>query len=309
MNEPNKITKDLLSQITDTPEEITKGAYNIRENSGCAGRHSTDNIKIESKADGTGIDIIVAPGTNGDGVYIPACITKSDVNDLVYNDFHIGEGANVRIVAGCGVHADGEEDSSHEGIHRFFVGKNAKVYYYEKHIGVGSGEGKKIINPITEVFIEEGGYLEMDTVQLGGVTSSKRRTRGKIGKDGRFIIREKIMTHDDQYAETDFFVDLDGENSATDLVSRSVAKDNSKQLFNSVINGNAACTGHSECDAIIMDNSVVTATPALTANHIDAELIHEAAIGKIASEQLIKLESLGLTEEQAERTIIDGFLK
>lgn len=304
----NQITQKLLTLVSDLFTTPT-GAFNIREDGGCAGRQSTEHIQINSKTDQPGIDILVAPGTKGETVYIPACITHSDVDDLVYNDFYIGENADVTIVAGCGVHTDGEEDSQHNGIHRFFLQKGAHVTYLEKHIGIGEGTGKRIINPQTEVEIAEGGSMLMDTVQIEGVDSTLRTTRAKLGQDAKLTIKEKIMTHGEQGAETDFMVELNGENSGVNLISRSVAKGHSHQLFRSRIIGNAACNGHSECDAIIMDQGVVSAIPELTANHVDAALIHEAAIGKIAGEQLTKLMTLGLTEQEAEAKIIDGFLK
>ena len=304
----NATTKDLLSIISDVFGE-PDGAYNIREDSQCAGRKSTDNIKIEGKKDKPGIDIFIKEGTKGEKVFIPACITHSNVDDLVYNDFFVGEGADVTIVAGCGVHTDGEESSQHNGIHRFFVGKNARVLYLEKHVGVGEGTGARIINPETYVEIEEGGYLEMETTQIKGVDSTVRKTGGVVKSGGKLIVKEKIMTHGSQHAETNFSVDLDGEDSGVDLISRSVARDKSTQIFRSVINGNTRCTGHSECDAIIMDQASVSAIPELTANHIDASLIHEAAIGKIAGEQLMKLMTLGLTASEAEGKIIEGFLR
>ncbi|MCO7138040.1 SufD family Fe-S cluster assembly protein [[Clostridium] leptum] len=304
----NNITKSLLEMVSDifgTPQ----GAYNIREDGECAGRQSTEQVEIIPKTDKPGIDIMVKAGTKGEKVYIPACITHSHVDDLVYNDFYIGEDADVTIVAGCGVHTDGSEDSQHNGIHRFFIGKNARVIYLEKHIGTGDGSGKRIINPQTVVHMDEGSYMEMDTSQIKGVDSTKRVTRAKVAGSAKLVIKEKIMTHGDQTAETDFVVDLDGVDSGADLISRSVARDRSKQVFRSKINGNTQCTGHSECDAIIMDDGVVSAIPELTANDVDAALIHEAAIGKIAGEQLIKLMTLGLTEEEAEAKIIEGFLK
>jgi len=304
----NKVTQKLLGLVSDLFGK-PDGAYNIREDSRCAGRENSEHIRIESKTDKPGIDIIVDAGARGEKVYIPACITHSDVDDLVYNDFYIGEGADVTIVAGCGVHTDGEEDSRHNGIHRFFVGKGARVLYLEKHIGIGEGTGKRIINPQTVAEIAEGGYMEMDTTQIKGVDSTNRKTRAVLEKDARLVIREKIMTHGSQSALTDFEVELNGANSGANLISRSVAKGTSKQLFRSRIYGNAACSGHSECDAIIMDNAEVSAVPELTAKHVDAALIHEAAIGKIAGEQIIKLMTLGLTEEQAEAKIIEGFLK
>ena len=304
----NNVTQKLLELVSDLfgkPE----GAYNIREDSQCAGRANSEHIRIESKTDKPGINIFVDPDTKGEKVYIPACVTHSNVDDLVYNDFYIGSGADVTIVAGCGIHTDGEADSRHNGIHRFFIGKGARVLYLEKHIGIGEGTGKRIINPQTVCEIGEGGYMEMDTTQIEGVDSTLRETRARLEKDARLVIREKIMTHDAQTATTDFEVELNGEGSGADLVSRSVAKGHSKQLFRSRIYGNALCNGHSECDAIIMDNGEVSAIPELTAHHVDAALIHEAAIGKIAGEQIVKLMTLGLTEEQAERKIIEGFLK
>ena len=315
----NDITKKLLSMISDISGEI-KGAFNIREDSGCAGRQSSENVDIVPKVGQPGIDIIIKPNTK-ETVYIPACVTKSNVNDLVYNDFYVGENSDIVIVAGCGLHVDGEEDSQHNGIHRFFLSKNARVRYEEKHIGIGDGTGKRIINPKTHIEMAESSYMEMDTVQIKGVDSTKRETTAVLQGDAKLIIREKIMTHGEQRAETYFKVDLDGADSSADLVSRSVAKgnsyqyfrsvakDNSKQTFNSKIVGNAKCSGYTECDAIIMEKGVVSAVPELTANDIDAQLIHEAAIGKIAGEQLIKLMSLGLTSEEAEAKIVEGFLK
>ena len=304
----NEITKSLLAMIADLKGE-PDGAYNIREDSGCAGRQSTANVDIVPKKDKPGIDIIVKPGTKREKIYIPACVTHSGVNDLVYNDFIIGEDADVTIIAGCGVHSEGEEDAVHNGIHSFSVAKNARVRYVEKHVGTGKGTGKRLINPQTYIVLDEGSYLEMDTMQIKGVDSTKRITKAAVAAGAKVVVKEKLMTHGEQYAETAFTVDLNGEGSGADLVSRSVARDHSRQLFRSCINGNVACTGHSECDAIIMDQGVVSAIPELTANHVDAALIHEAAIGKIAGEQLIKLMTLGLTPEEAEAKIIEGFLK
>lgn len=303
----NEITKRMLSMISDITGEI-KGAFNIREDGGCAGRQSTENIEIIPKVGQPGIDIIIKPNTH-ETVYIPACVTKSDVDDLVYNDFYVGENSDVVIVAGCGVHVDGEESSQHNGIHRFFISKNAKVRYEEKHIGEGEGTGKKIINPQTYIEMAENSYMEMNSVQIKGVDSTKRETKAVLQANAKLVIKEKIMTHGEQQAETHFQVDLDGEDSSTDVVSRSVARGNSHQHFRSIINGNNRCAGHSECDAIIMDHGTVSAVPELTANDLDASLIHEAAIGKIAGEQLVKLMTLGLTSEEAESKIVEGFLK
>ena len=304
----NEITAKLLDLIS-SPYEKIKGAFNIREDGGCAGRQSTENIEIVSKTDKPGIDIRIRPGTKNENVYIPACVTHSDVDDLVYNDFYVGEGADVTIVAGCGVHTDGEGEAKHNGIHRFFLGKNSRVRYLEKHIGEGEGTGKRIINPVTDAFLEENSYMEMDTTQIKGVDSTLRTTNAVLQDGARLVIREKLMTHGDQSAESDFKVVLKGTGSGVDLVSRSVARQRSRQIFRSRITGDAACTGHSACDAIIMDEGVVSAIPELTASHVDAALIHEAAIGKIAGEQLTKLMTLGLTEAEAEAKIIEGFLR
>lgn len=303
-----EITGDLLQIVSQIPEGFT-GAYNIREDGGCAGRQSTENIEIKSKADLSGIEIHVKPNTKGETVYIPACITKAGVDDLVYNDFFIGEGADVTVVAGCGVHSAGHETAQHNGIHRFFVGKNARVVYKEKHIAIGTGTGEKNINPVTDCQLDEGAYLEMDTVQLSGVTSSLRKTSAVLAARANLVVRERIMTNGTEYARTDFDVQLNGEGCGADLVSRSVARGNSRQEFYSNMLGNAACMGHSECDAILAENGRVLAMPGLDATCTDAELIHEAAIGKIAGEQILKLRTLGLTEEQAEQRIIQGFLK
>lgn len=304
----NKVTEQLLKIVSDFKGEF-QGAFNIRENGECAGRQSTKNIKIIPKTDAPGIEVHIAPGTRGEHVYIPACVTHSDVNDLVYNDFYVEEDADVVIVAGCGVHNDGEEEARHNGIHRFFLGRNAHVLYQEKHIGTGKGKGLKRIDPVTSAFLAAGAVLEMDTVQLRGVDSTLRKTDAVLDENARMIVRERIMTDESEYARTEFEVTLKGEDSGVDLISRSVAKGNSHQEFVSCIHGMNRCTGHSECDAILVGNGRVNAAPSLEASHVDAALIHEAAIGKIAGEQLLKLRTLGLTEEQAEAKIIEGFLK
>ncbi len=303
------IIKNLLAEVAGIQNIPTAGAFNIRSNGKSAGRNSTETIQIIPKEDGSGIDIIVKPGTKNESVHIPALVTETDLHDVVYNDFHIGEGADVTIVAGCGIHNCGSGISQHDGIHRFFVGKNAKIKYIEKHIGEGDGDGQNIINPQTHIIAEENSYVEMDTVQLKGVDSTKRISSAKLAEGATVVIKEKIMTHGSQYAETSFDVDLDGAGSSAKLISRSVARDNSRQLFRSKLSGNNACYGHSECDAIIMDNGIVAAEPEIIANNVDASLIHEAAIGKIAGEQLTKLMTLGLTEKEAEAQIINGFLK
>ncbi len=302
------IQMNLLGQIAGL-HEVPEGAYNIRSNGQGIARNTTANIDIVTKEDKPGIDIYIKPGTKKESVHIPVLMSQTGLKDLVYNDFYIGEDADVTIIAGCGIHNGGDGTSEHDGIHRFFLEKNARLKYVEKHYGTGDGNGENIMNPTTIIEMKEGSYMEMDSVQIKGVDSTDRITRAKLDKDAKLIIREKIMTHGKQMAKTSFEVDLDGENSSADVVSRSVARGTSRQIFESKINGNNACAGHSECDSIIMDSSNVTAVPELTANHIDASLIHEAAIGKIAGEQLIKLMTLGLTEEEAESQIINGFLK
>lgn len=302
------IDKELLKEIADL-EDSPKGAYNIRKNGQGIERRVTDNINIVTKTDVSGIDIYVKENTKFEFVHIPVIITESGLSDLVYNDFHIGENANVVIVAGCGIHNDHEKDSRHDGIHRFFLEKNSKVKYIEKHYGEGKGTGKRILNPVTEVYLKEGATLEMESVQIKGVDSTVRVTKGSLDKDTNFVVTEKIMTHGKQYAETEFEVNLNGENASTHVTSRSVATDKSKQKFISKIYGNTKCFAHVECDAIIKDNGKVQAIPEITANDIEANLIHEAAIGKIAGEQLTKLMTLGLDEKEAEEAIINGFLK
>ncbi len=302
------ILKNLFEQVADL-HEVPQGAYNFRVNGEGAGRNTTENINIVTKSDKPGIDIIIKAGTKHESVHIPVVISQSGLQECVYNDFYVGEDADVTIVAGCGIHNGGDKKSEHDGIHTFHIGKNARVKYVEKHYGTGEGTGERILNPETVVFLDEGSSLEMDTVQIEGVDSTVRTTRATVGDRANLVIREKIMTHDQQYAKTDFSVEMNGEDSSVDLVSRSVAKGNSRQEFFSNINGNNRCKGHSECDAILMENGSVAAAPMLTANHLDASLIHEAAIGKIAGDQIIKLMTLGLTEEEAEKQIITGFLK
>lgn len=304
----DQIQKNLLEQIAGL-HEVPSGAYNIRSNGTSAGRNTTANIDIVTKTDKQGIDIIIKPGTKKESVHIPVIISESGLEECVYNDFYIGDDSDVVIVAGCGIHNAGDSRSKHDGIHTFHVGKNAKVKYVEKHYGSGDGNGERVMNPETIAEIDEGGYLEMETVQIKGIDSTKRLTKATLADDAKIVITEKLMTHGSQTAETCFEVDMNGENSSANVISRSVAKDHSKQVFLSKINGNNKCTGHSECDAIIMGDAVISAIPEITANDLDAALIHEAAIGKIAGEQIIKLMTLGLTAEQAEEQIVNGFLK
>lgn len=304
----DSIEKNILEQVADI-HEVPEGAYNIRSNGELAGRNTTANIDIVTKEDKPGIDIIIKPGTQNESLHIPVILSQPGLKDMVYNDFYVGENADVTIVAGCGIHNCGVDTSEHDGIHTFYIKKGAKVKYIEKHYGEGDGEGKRILNPTTVIHVEEDAVFEMESVQIKGVDSTVRDTEADLAAGASLIIHEKIMTHGKQFAETNFKVDMNGKGSSANVVSRSVAKGESKQVFNSVINGNSACSGHTECDAIIMDQSSVTAVPQLTANDIDAALIHEAAIGKIAGDQLNKLMTLGLTEEEAEEQIINGFLK
>ena len=308
MAELTQAQKDLLETIAGLTC-MPGGAFNIRANGGLAERQVTEHINITSKEDKPGIDIHIAPECQGETCYIPVVMDESGMTDVVYNDFYIGEGADVTIVAGCGIHNCGGEDSQHDGIHRFFVGKGAHVKYVENHYGSGDGNGKRILNPVTEVYQDEDSSVEMEMVQIKGVDDTERVTHAELKAGARMIVHERLMTHDDQHAVSRYDVELNGEGSSADVVSRAVARDRSYQRFDAKIIGNAPCSGHSECDSIIMDNGTILAVPALEANNVDAALIHEAAIGKIAGEQLIKLMTLGLTEQEAEEEIINGFLR
>ena len=303
-----QVDKSLLKEISDIDGEI-KGAYNIRKNGKGIERKVTDNVNIVTKEDKPGIDIFVKENTKFEFVHIPVIITESGLNDVVYNDFYIGKNANVVIIAGCGIHNDHHKNSQHDGIHRFFLEEGANVKYIEKHYGEGSGGGKRILNPVTEVHLKKGANMEMETVQIKGVDSTVRRTTGVLEDDTNLLISEKIMTHGTQTAKTIFTVELNGENSSTKVTSRSVATEKSVQQFESHVTGNTKCFGHVECDAIIKDEAKVIAIPSIIANNVEANLVHEATIGKIAGEQLIKLMTLGLDEKQAEQEIINGFLK
>lgn len=300
---------NILREVAEL-DALPTGAYNIRANGQGAARNTTANIDIVTKTDKPGIDIIIKEGTRNESVHIPVVISQTGLKDLVYNDFYIGADCDVTIIAGCGIHNCGNQESRHDGIHTFHLGKNAKVRYIEKHYGTGDeNRGKNVMNPETIVYQEEGSSLLMETTQISGIDDTYRMTTATLAEGASLTVKEKIMTTGEQTAKTNFVVDLNGADSKVNLQSRSVAKDHSRQYFDSKINGNAPCAGHSECDAIIMDQATVEASPSLTANNIDAALIHEAAIGKIAGEQLIKLMTLGLTEQQAEEQIVNGFLK
>ena len=308
MFKPDAIQWRILQEVADL-HKVPTGAYNFRINGQLAGRNNSANIEITSKDDKSGIDIKIKDGTVNESVHIPVVLSESGLTETVYNDFYIGENCDVVIVAGCGIDNCGAQNSEHDGVHRFFVGKNSKVKYVEKHYGSGDGTGKRILNPVTEVTMADDSVMEMEMVQIKGVDSTNRKTTATLSANARLNVRERLMTHGDQRALSEYHVELNGENSAADVVSRSVAKEKSYQKLDLCIIGNAACNGHTECDSIIMDEGKILAVPSLEANNVDATLVHEAAIGKIAGEQLIKLMTLGLTEKEAEEQIINGFLK
>ena len=308
MIEMDEIGRRILSEVAGL-HDVPEGAYNIRANGKSLGRESTENIEIIPRETGDGLTIKIKPGTKRESVHIPVILSESGLKETVYNDFYIGEGSDVVIVAGCGIDNCGVQDSQHDGIHRFFVGEGAKVKYVEKHYGSGDGRGKRILNPVTEVYMDEGSSAELEMVQIKGVDDTNRVTKAELKAGASLVVRERLMTHDEQNAISSYSIDLNGEGSNADVVSRSVARGSSYQKFDAVINGNAPCSGHTECDAIIMDKGRILAVPGLEANDVDAVLVHEAAIGKIAGDQIIKLMTLGLSEEEAEEQIINGFLK
>ncbi len=304
----NKIDLGLLDAVADL-HEIPAGAYNIRKNGESAGRRSTENIIIEQKKDKPGIDIIIKPGTVNESVHIPVIITETGVDDMVYNDFYVGENSDVLIVAGCGIHNSGSRKSEHDGIHCFHIGKNAKVRYVEKHYGEGEGTGERILNPTTEIEMDENSYCCMETVQIKGVDSTLRETTAHLKAGAKLLMTEKLMTHGKQSARSNVVINLDGEGSSSQIISRSVAKDDSEQVFYPRAVGNASCKAHVQCDSIIMDNAKIRSIPEIAANHNEANIVHEAAIGRINNDQLTKLKTFGLEEEEAEAIIIQGFLK
>ena len=308
MDKIDAVQERLFREVADL-HGIPEGAYNLRANGESIGRNSTANIDIQSKTDVSGIDIRIKAGTKNESVHIPVVLSESGIRESVYNDFFVEEDCDVLIVAGCGIDNCGSQDSEHDGIHRFHIGKNSRVRYVEKHYGSGTGTGKRILNPVTEVYMDEGSTMEMEMVQIKGVDSTERTTVAELKADAKLIVRERLMTHGQQYAGSIYKVSLNGDGSSADVVSRSVARDDSYQKLDLCIVGSAACSGHTECDSIIMDNGRILAVPSLEANNIDAALVHEAAIGKIAGDQLIKLMTLGLTEAEAEEQIINGFLK
>ncbi len=304
----NNTDKRMLEAVADL-HEIPQGAFSLRKNGESAERRSSANIIIEPKKDKPGIDITVKAGTKNESVHIPVIITEAGVNDLVYNDFYIEEDADVLIVAGCGIHNSGDQNSEHDGIHRFHIGKNARIKYVEKHYGEGDGKGERILNPKTEIFMDENSFCEMESVQIKGVDSTKRDTFAKLEAGARLVILEKLMTHGNQIAHSDMVIELNGEGASSQIISRSVAKDNSEQVFYPRAVGNAECKAHVQCDSIIMGNARIRSIPEIAANHCEANIVHEAAIGRINNDQLLKLQTLGKTEEEAEEIIINCFLR
>ena len=304
----NEVTKNLLQMVSDYKGEGFHGAYSLRQDGKCVDSMSSKNVQIESKTDKPGIIVHVAPGTRGETVYIPSCVTQGGIDDVVYNDFYVGEDCDITIKSGCGVHTDDDSLAKHNGIHRFFLAPRARVHYEEKHMGTGKGSGTRSINPVSEIHLEKDSYLEINAAQISGVDRAWRKTTATVAEGAKLIVHERLFTEGDQVTKTNFKVELNGDGSSADIVSRSVARDNSYQTMDSVIIGNAACTGHSECDSIIGEKAIVDASPRLFARNPDASLIHEAAIGKIAGEQIMKLRTLGLTEEEAENEIVQGFL-
>ena len=304
----SQVDRELLEKIADLIGKPV-GAFNIRKDCGCDGRQSTENIRITGKTDGkSGIDIRGKDGTKGEQCHIPVIITKPGIREMVYNDFYIGENCDVDIVAGCGIHNCGSEESRHDGLHTFYVGKNSHVKYTERHYGEGDGTGGRVMNPETVVYLEEGASITMETTQIRGIDSTLRKTRIVCGKGAEAVVTERLLTHGEQHAESDMVIELNGEGAKGRVISRSVAQDSSSQVFYPQMVGNAQCFGHVQCDSIIMDQANIRSIPAITANSTEAQLIHEAAIGKIAGDQLLKLETLGLTEEEAEDCILKGFL-
>ncbi|MBE6799701.1 MAG: SufD family Fe-S cluster assembly protein [Ruminococcaceae bacterium] len=303
----NNTDKRMLEAVADL-HEIPQGAFSLRKNGESAERRSSANIIIEPKKDKPGIDITVKAGTKNESVHIPVIITEAGINDLVYNDFYIEEDADVLIVAGCGIHNSGDQSSEHDGIHRFHIGKNAHIKYVEKHYGEGDGKGERILNPKTEIFMDANSFCEMESVQIKGVDSTKRDTFAKLEAGARLVILEKLMTHGNQIAHSDMVIELNGEEASSQIISRSVAKDNSEQVFYPRAVGNAKCKAHVQCDSIIMGNAHIRSIPEIAANHCEANIVHEAAIGRINNDQLLKLQTLGKTEEEAEEIIINCFL-
>lgn len=306
-NALSDLQQKLFGEVADL-HGTPSGAYNLRADGKVLSRSSTANIDIKTNSQNNGIEIHIKDNTKNESIHIPVILTQTGHMEVVHNDFYIGENCDVLIVAGCGIDNCGDQKTEHDGIHTFHVAKNSKVRYVEKHFGSGEGTGEKILNPVTEVFQDENSVMEMEMVQIRGVDSTDRRTIANLKANAKFVVKERLLTHDRQKALSVYKISLDGDGSSADVVSRSIAKDYSYQKLDACISGNARCNGHTECDSIIMDHGTILAVPSLEANHVDAALIHEAAIGKIAGEQLIKLMILGLDEHEAEDQIISGFL-
>ena len=304
----NQTDRSLLEAVADL-HRVPEGAYNIRKNGQGLARHSTANIDIVPKTDKPGIDIRVKPGTQHESIHIPVILTESGLSDMVYNDFYIGEGADVLIIAGCGIHNCGDQRSQHDGIHSFHLARGARIRYVEKHYGEGNGSGERILNPRTIIEMEENSVCEMETVQIRGVDSTRRETEAHLAAGARLILTERLLTEGTQTAESDVSISLDGADAVTQIVSRSIARGHSLQVFHPVVIGNAPCRAHVQCDSMIMDTASIRSIPEIRANHSDAQLIHEAAIGKINSDQIVKLMTFGMSEEEAEAVIVENFLR
>ena len=301
------IDESLLASIANL-HGMPNGAFNLRRDGELVERHSTAYVEIETMTDNPGINVRVKPGTKGESVFIPVILTKSGLTDVVYNTFYIGEDCDVEIIAGCGIHNDSHAASEHDGIHSFHIGKNSRVKYIEKHYGEGEGTGDRILNPTTNVYMDENSHCEMDMIQVRGVTSTVRDTNAKLAAGASLVLTERLLTHDEQTAESNLVIELEGEDSNVKIVSRSVAQDKSVQVFSPLVVGKSACRGHVQCDAILMGDAKVKSVPAIEADSPDAILLHEAAIGKISGDQIIKLMTLGLSEEEAEQEIINDYL-
>ena len=305
--EIDQITQGVLKVINDGNFK-QEGAFNLRYNGQPLCHGDSEHVKIKRKTDKNGIDVYIDGNAKGERVQIPVVMTVSGMTDVVYNDFHIADGADVVIVAGCGIHNAGCDSTRHDGIHSFHVGKGCNVRYEEKHYGEGEGTGEKILNPVTKIYVGEDSVFTLDTAQIKGVDSSVRETDIQMAAGAKLYVTERLMTHDKQTAVSNMEIQMHGEGSSAKIASRSVAKGESVQTFHPTAIGNSACHAHVQCDSIIMDQARVCSIPEIDARHIDAAIIHEAAIGRINNDQLIKLRTLGMTEEEAEAVIVDAFL-
>ena len=298
-----KMFKEMFGDV-----DTSNVAMNIREDAQTCQRRNSENVIITGLKDNTGLKIHVLSSAKGEEVFIPAIVTKSNITDEVRNDFYIDSGAEVIIQAGCALHTDGNGESTHNGNHHFYIGEGAKVTYNEKHFGEGTN-AKKTISPSNVIVLEKNAYLKMDTIQTDGVSYTNRTTKATVKAGARLEINERIQTQNDQQSISNIDIDAIGDGASIDIVSRSVAKDDSVQTLKTNITANSVCTGHSECDTILVGNGKATSIPALVANNPKASLVHEAAIGRISQQQIEKLQTLGLDEEEAEHYIIKGFLR